>query len=124
MDLKFYICEHCGNIITLLRSSGAPVSCCGDPMKELVANTTDAAQEKHVPVVEISGSHVTVKVGTVAHPMLEAHYIMWICLQTSNGYQVVHLKPGDAPEAVFELAEGVKAEKAYAYCNMHGLWRS
>ena len=124
MDLKFYICEHCGNIITLLRSSGAPVSCCGDPMKELVANTTDAAQEKHVPVISTDGNKVVVKVGSTAHPMLPEHFIEWIYLETKQGGHRRALAAGDAPEAVFLLADGDQAVAAYAYCNLHGLWKA
>ena len=88
--------------------------------EEVIANTTDRAYEKHVPVIEHAGDSVTVKVGSVAHPMLEVHYIEWIVLETSTGYQKHELKPGDAPEAHFAVTEPVVA--AYEYCNLHGLW--
>lgn len=124
MELQFFLCERCGNLITLINKGGGPLNCCGQPMKELTANSSDGAHEKHVPVISVSGQNVTVTVGSVEHPMLDAHYIMWICLQTTNGFQVKHLTPGSKPSAVFALADGEKAEKAYAYCNLHGLWKS
>ena len=89
---------------------------------ELVANTVDAAFEKHVPVIEIAGDTVTVKVGSVEHPMLDAHYIEFILLLTETGMQMKWMKPGMKPEAVFKLVDGEKAVAAYEYCNLHGLW--
>jgi len=89
---------------------------------ELVANTVDAAQEKHVPVIEHSGDSVTVKVGSVAHPMLDVHWIEWIILETVTGYQKHDLKPGDEPIAHFAVTEPVIA--AFEYCNLHGLWKA
>ncbi|MCR5485563.1 MAG: desulfoferrodoxin [Clostridiales bacterium] len=121
---KFYICRHCGNIIAFVKASGVPVVCCGEKMQEIVPNTTDAATEKHVPVITVDGNKVTVKIGSVTHPMTEEHYITWILLRTEQGNQRKELKPGDAPEAVFALADGDKAISAYAYCNLHGLWKS
>lgn len=90
--------------------------------EELTANTTDGAHEKHVPVIEQQGDHVTVKVGSVEHPMLEAHYIQWILLETATGFQKKDLKPGEKPEAEFAVTEPVLA--AYEYCNLHGLWKA
>lgn len=124
MDLKFFICKHCGNIITHLLSSGVNVVCCGEPMAELIPNTSDGAGEKHVPVVKVNGQEVTVEVGSVQHPSLPAHYIQWIALHTENGVQFRYLKAGDAPKAVFVLADGEKAIAAYEYCNLHGLWKA
>ena len=92
--------------------------------EELVPNTTDAAGEKHVPVVETSGNVVTVTVGTVRHPMLEAHFITMIALETDRGYQVKYLKPGSEPQAKFLLEDGEKTVAAYEYCNLHGLWKA
>ena len=86
-------------------------------------NTTDAAGEKHVPVIKQNGQMVTVTVGSVEHPMLDVHYIEWIVLQTKNGVQRAELKPGDAPKAVFALVPGDEVEAAYAYCNLHSLWK-
>ncbi|MBQ9871956.1 MAG: desulfoferrodoxin [Eubacterium sp.] len=90
--------------------------------EELIPNTTDAANEKHVPVIETSGSEVTVTVGSVEHPMMEAHFIQWIIIETATGYQKKVLKPGEKPVAVFQSAEPVIA--AYEYCNLHGLWKA
>ena len=120
---KFFICRECGNLVEMVNSSGVKMICCGQEMQELVPNTVDAAKEKHVPVVEVEGNKVTVKVGSVTHPMVEEHYIQWIYLLTNNGVQRKCLKPGEEPVAVFALAEGDKAIEAYEYCNLHGLWK-
>lgn len=122
--MKFYVCEHCGNIITFVKSSGVPVMCCGQKMTEIVPGTTDAAVEKHVPVVKAEGSQVTVTVGAVEHPMLPEHFIEWIAVQTGQGYQLKYLQPGQAPAASFALAQGEQVEGVYAYCNLHGLWKA
>jgi superoxide reductase len=123
MQNKFFICEHCGNIIGMIYASGVPVVCCGEEMKELVPNTVDAAKEKHVPVVEVKGNTVEVKVGSVTHPMLAAHFIQWIYLETKNGGQRKSLNPGEEPKAVFTLIDD-EPVAAYAYCNLHGLWKT
>lgn len=120
--MKFYRCDHCGNIITKLNDSGVPVVCCGEPMKELVPGSTDGALEKHVPAVSVEGSVVKVQVGEVKHPMLEEHFIQFIALETKNGFQIKNLKPGDEPAAEFVLSDGDSAVAAYEYCNLHGLW--
>ena len=122
-DIRFFICKHCGNIITMVHDAGVPVVCCGEKMSELVPGSTDAATEKHVPVVEVNRNEVQVKVGSVAHPMEEKHFIQWIYLQTKEGVQSKHLKPHENPEAVFVLTAGDKAVAAYEYCNLHGLWK-
>ena len=122
--MKFYQCAHCGNIIAYINDSGLPVQCCVETMQPIEPNTTDAAGEKHVPVIKREGQTVTVTVGSVEHPMLEAHYIMWILLETKEGRQRKHLKPGDKPVAVFALTEGDEVVAAYEYCNLHGLWRA
>lgn len=124
MAEKFYLCKHCGNLVEMIHASGAKIICCGDPMTGLVPNTTDAAHEKHVPVVTVSGNTVHVQVGSVPHPMEEKHYIQWIYLQTEKGMQRKDLKPGDAPEADFALAADDKPVAALAYCNLHGLWKA
>lgn len=124
MEMKFYICEHCGNMIAMVRDKGVPVMCCGQKMTEIVPGTTDAAVEKHVPVFEVEDNIVHVKVGSVAHPMLDVHYIEWIAVQTTAGNQRKALKPGDAPEACFALCEGEEVEAVYAYCNLHSLWKA
>ena len=122
--MKFYVCAHCGNIITIVKSSGVPVMCCGEKMQEIIPGTVDAAVEKHLPVVSVEGSQVTVQVGSVEHPMLPEHFIEWIVLETSTGSQMKALTPGEKPQAVFALADGEKAVAAYAYCNLHGLWKA
>lgn len=120
--MKFYECSHCHNIIAYVKSSGVPVVCCGEPMKELIPNTTDAAGEKHVPVIQVDGNKVTVTVGSVEHPMLDAHYIMWIALETKQGNQRKELHPGEKPRAEFMISDGDEVVAAYEYCNLHGLW--
>ena len=104
MEQRFYICEHCGNIIAMVKSSGVPVVCCGEKMKEIIPGTTDAAVEKHV--------------------MLPEHHIEWVSLQTRQGNQRKALSPGDAPKVCFSICEGDEVEAVYAYCNLHGLWRA
>ncbi len=123
MDQKFFICEHCGNIIAMVKSSGVPVMCCGQKMKELIPGTTDAAVEKHVPEYEVKDGVVEVVVGAVEHPMVEEHFIEWILVQTNKGNQRKELKAGEAPKACFALCEGEEVEAVYAYCNLHGLWK-
>ena len=123
MEQMFYICERCGNIIAKVRDSGVPVICCGQPMTRIVPGTSDGAYEKHVPVYTVEGSVVTVTVGAVEHPMVDAHYIEWISLQTSSGNQRKILKPGDAPKACFAICEGDEVEAVFAYCNLHSLWK-
>ncbi len=119
---KFFICKHCGNIVGMVRNSGVPVVCCGEEMAELKANTVDAAKEKHVPVITVSGSTVTVKVGSVEHPMTAEHSIQWIYLETAKGAQRKCLSPGEKPEATFAITADDKVLAAYEYCNLHGLW--
>lgn len=123
MEQKIYVCEHCGNIVEVVKDSGVPVMCCGQKMTELIPGTTDAAVEKHVPVYEVKDGKVYVKVGEVEHPMVEAHYIEWISVQTNKGIQRKALSPEDKPEAVFAILEDETVEAVYAYCNLHGLWK-
>lgn len=124
MTQRFFICEHCGNIITLLEDHGVPVICCGQEMTELIPGTTDAAVEKHVPVYTVEDGVVTVQVGDVAHPMLPEHYIEWIWLQTEYGSQLKKLEPGSKPEATFHICTSDTVRAVYAYCNLHGLWEA
>lgn len=121
--MRFYICEHCGNIVTFVKSSGVPVMCCGQKMTELVPGTTDAAVEKHVPVIQAEGAQVIVTVGSVEHPMIPEHFIEWIALETKQGNQRKPLAPGQKPQAEFMICEGDEVVAAYAYCNLHGLWK-
>lgn len=120
--MKFYICEHCGNIITKIKDTGVPVVCCGQKMTELIPGTTDGALEKHVPVYEVKDNKVYVTVGSVEHPMLQQHYIEWISIQTNKGMQRKVLSPGQVPKVTFALCEDEKLEAVYEYCNLHGLW--
>ena len=122
--MKFYICKHCGNIVTKLTSANVPLKCCGETMQLLEAGVTDAAVEKHVPAVTVEGSLVKVSVGSVAHPMTAEHYIPWVVLETERGASIQWLNPEDAPEAVFALSEGQTPKAVYAYCNLHGLWKA
>ena len=122
--MEFYICEHCGNIIAMVKNSGVPVKCCGQNMTKIEPGTSDGALEKHVPVCSVDGNIVTVTVGSVEHPMVDAHYIEWIAIKTAQGAQRKLLKPGDAPTLTFALTQGDTFIEAYAYCNLHSLWKS
>lgn len=124
MEQKFFICEHCGNIIAMVKNAGVPVMCCGQKMTELVPGTTDASVEKHVPEYKVEGSKVVVTVGSVEHPMQEEHYIEWVSLQTKSGNQRKALKPGQEPKVCFAICDGDEVEAVYAYCNLHGLWKA
>ena len=124
MELKFYQCETCGQIIAKVKETAAPVVCCGKPMKQIIPGTVEASKEKHIPVYRTEGNIVIVEVGSTLHPMLEEHYIEWIALQTKFGNQRKALKPGDAPKACFSIGEGDEVEAVYAYCNLHGLWKA
>ena len=124
MEMKFYRCETCGQIVAIVKRTAAPLVCCGKPMKEIVPGTVDASQEKHLPVIEQNGNTVTVRVGSVEHPMLEEHHIEWIALQTKMGNQRKLLKAGDKPEACFALCDGDVPVAAFEWCNLHGLWKT
>ena len=119
---KFFICKHCGNIVGMVFDAKVPLVCCGEKMAELTPNTVDAAQEKHVPVITVNGNLVHVAIGSAEHPMLDAHYIQWVYLETEKGGQRKELQPGEKPEVTFALTEDDKAVAAYEYCNLHGLW--
>jgi len=120
-EATFYRCNRCGLIVAQVKAGHCVPQCCGEQMEKLVAGSVDAAAEKHVPAVTRDGNKLCVKVGEVEHPMLEAHYIEWIALATEDRVCIKYLKPGEAPEASFCLAEGVQGT-VYAYCNLHGLW--
>lgn len=121
-ETRFFICEHCKNIVGLINASGVPIKCCGQNMTELIPGVVDAAVEKHVPVATVDGNIVKVNVGEVTHPMTEDHYIQWVYLQTNKGGQRKNLLPNEAPEVTFALADE-KPVAVYAYCNLHGLWK-
>lgn len=122
--MKVFKCAKCGNIVSYLNKDKCDVKCCGEAMVELVPNTSDGAGEKHVPVVNLDGNIVKVEVGSVEHPMLEAHYIQWIAIETTQGRQRKTLTPEDKPAAEFALVEGEKLLAVYEYCNLHGLWKT
>jgi superoxide reductase len=122
MAIKYLKCEICGNIITFIDEVGPIPECCGQEMTELVPNTTDAAQEKHVPAIERDGANLTVKVGSVAHPMTPEHHIAWITVVQGNYTLTAQLDPTGAPEAAFTLPEAGSPIEVYEYCNLHGLW--
>ena len=150
----FYRCEKCGNMVTVVNNGGGTLTCCGQAMTKLEANSTNAAPEKHVPVISKENGKIQVTVGSVLHPMTAEHFIEWIALVTDEKVDIVYLKPGMEPKAEFlynaeqeeEIYTGVddeivpncegqpcnfvyedavaKKTTAYAYCNLHGLWKS
>lgn len=122
--MEFYICEHCGNLVGMVKNSGVPMMCCGQKMTKLEPGTSDGAVEKHVPAFQVEGNRVCVTVGEVEHPMTDAHYIEWIAIQTKQGAQRKILSPSDAPKAEFLLTEEDSLVAVYAYCNLHGLWKA
>lgn len=122
--MKFFVCEKCGNLVEMVKESGAPMMCCGQPMKELVPGTSDGAADKHVPVFTIEGNKITVTVGSTEHPMVDVHYIEWIAIETAKGVQRKVLKPEEKPSAQFVLTDDDSLVAVYAYCNLHGLWKA
>lgn len=122
-ETKFFICEHCGNIIGVIHDAGVPMMCCGQKMTQLVPGTVEASVEKHLPVVTVNSDKVKVEIGSVAHPMAEEHSILWVYLQTDKGGQRKNLAVGEAPSVEFALCNE-KPVAVYAYCNLHGLWKT
>jgi len=120
--LQVYKCELCGNIVEVLHAGAGELVCCGQPMRLMTENTVDAAKEKHVPVIEKVAGGYKIKVGSIAHPMEEKHYIEWIELLADGKAYRQFLNPGDTPEAVFAIEASVVS--AREYCNLHGLWRA
>lgn len=120
---KFYICEHCGNLIGMIHDAGVPMMCCGKKMVKLEPGVVEASHEKHIPVVKVDGNIVNVEVGSVEHPMIAEHSILWVYLQTDKGGQRKNLEVGKAPVVSFALADE-KPVAVYAYCNLHGLWKA
>lgn len=121
MENRFYICEHCGNIIGMIHDAGVPMMCCGKKMTQLEPGTVEASTEKHIPVVAVKDGVVEVNVGSVLHPMEEKHSILWVYLQTDRGGQRKCLEIGREPVVKFALLDE-KPVAVYAYCNLHGLW--
>ena len=121
MENKFYRCRHCGNVAFKPVDSGVSLVCCGEKMELLKAQSTDTAFEKHLPVaVRLNEDTVKVVVGSVIHPMTEEHHIAFIGIDTEDGIQLVF--PHGQPEAIFRTTSKVLA--VYAYCNLHGLWKT
>ena len=123
MDIKFYECQVCGNVIYKIVDSGMIPRCCGRQMEELVPGVEGGSKEHHVPVCKVEGNKVHVCIGSEAHPMEEKHHISWIALKTTKGAQLKTLEVDDKPEACFMLEDGEKPEEVYAYCTVHKLWK-
>ena len=121
--LRFFKCQHCGNVVVKLVDKNVPAFCCGEKMEELFANSVEASTEKHLPVVEMKDEIVDVKVGSVLHPMEEAHYINFLAVETESGFYIVSLLPGQVPEARVYVGDK-KVVAVYEYCNLHGLWKT
>ena len=119
--VDLYRCEVCGNIVALIKKGGGTLTCCGQEMTKLKANSTDAAKEKHVPVVTKENGRIKAAVGSTLHPMLPEHHIEWIALVAGNRVEFKFLKPGQEPRAEFA---GAESGTVYEYCNLHGLWKA
>lgn len=120
--MKLWRCPLCGNLMAVLEDGGVTPECCGQPMEEVPVGTADASAEKHVPVITTEADRVTVRIGTLPHPMTAMHYIQWICLQTERSGYWRELTPSDAPVAEFHPEKGDRPLCAWAFCNQHGLW--
>lgn len=124
MRVRFLICNHCGNIIAMIKDQGVPVKCCGESMKEIIAGTSEGAKEKHIPVYHVNGESVNVSIGEKEHPMTAEHYIDWVCLETEEGFQLKKLKASMPAKISFSLTKGDKVKSVYAFCNQHSLWKA
>lgn len=118
---RFFTCKHCGNTIGLINNGNTDIICCGEAMTELVPNTFDASEEKHVPQASYKDGIVDVQIGSVEHPMTEEHYIPWVYIQTEKGGQRKNLTPGSQPKVQFAIVDD-QPVAVFAYCNLHGLW--
>ncbi len=124
MEMKFYRCSLCGQIVAIVEESGVPLVCCGQEMEEMIPGSADASKEKHVPVISVHGNDVTVNIGSAPHPMTEEHSIEWVSLQTKCGNQRKALQPNDKPQVCFRICDGDEVISSFAYCNVHGLWKA
>ena len=124
MKELFFICKHCGNIIAMIKNSGVPIQCCGEDMQEIIPGTTEASEEKHIPVFKTEDDTVSVSVGSVEHPMTPEHYIEWVCIESNDGFQYKKLTPNMPPKVNFSLSKGDSVKAVYAFCNQHSLWKS
>ena len=122
--MKFYKCASCAKLLSVIDDAPCTPRCCGEAMKELIANTTDGAKEKHVPVFEVKDGVVTVCVGSAAHPMLPEHFIDFVALRTKSGCQVKKLHAGEEPKVSFAILPDDEIVEVYEYCNLHGLWKA
>ena len=122
-NTKFYVCPHCGNLVEMVNDAGVNPVCCGQKMNQLVPNTVEGSGEKHIPAVTVSDGIVEVNVGSVDHPMVDVHWIEWVQLVTDKGSYRKALNPGEAPNVKF-LLNNEKPVAVYAYCNLHGLWKT
>jgi len=122
-DQKFFICNHCGNMAGLIDNKGVPIVCCGEKMTELVPNIVEASVEKHLPAVTILGDSIEIQVGSVPHPMEEKHHIAFVYVETEGGGQRKRMGIGNEPKLTFRFADD-KPIAVYAYCNIHGLWKT
>lgn len=120
---QFFVCAHCGNVVEMVQDKGVKLFCCGQKMDELVPNTVEASGEKHIPAVAVKDGVVEVNVGAVDHPMVDVHWIEWVQLVTNRGSSRKWLNPGEAPKVSFLLGDE-KPLAVYAYCNLHGLWKT
>lgn len=123
MNQKYLRCQHCGNIVSVVKESGVSIICCGEKMKEIIPGTVEASREKHIPEYKLEGNKVIVNVGSIDHPMIPEHFIEWVSIQTKQGSQMKELTPGQKPEVCFTLCENDEVIAVYAYCNLHGLWK-
>ena len=122
-EKKFFVCEHCGNMVEMINNAGVPLMCCGKKMTYIEPGTVEASREKHIPVVTLEDNIVKIEVGAVEHPMVEEHSILWVYLETDKGVHRKNLEVGKPPVASFVLPNE-KPVAAYAYCNLHGLWKA
>ena len=120
---KFFVCKHCGNMIGLIKDQGVPVTCCGEKMTELIPNTVDAAFEKHLPDITVSGDNLIVQIGSTPHPMEEKHHICFVYVETKRGGQRKNFQIGEEPKLTFTFVDD-EPIAVYAYCNLHGLWKT
>lgn len=123
MEINFYNCKTCGNVIIMISSCDIPTSCCDEKMEKIIPGKSEGAHEKHIPVYEVTEHNVTVSVGSTEHPMTPEHFIEWVCIETDDGVQLKKLKP-DTPPRVSFAVNGNKIKAVYAFCNQHGLWRA
>ena len=122
-EVSFALCKHCGNLVGLINNAGVPLVCCGEKMQVLLANTVEASNEKHIPVIKLDNNKVRIEVGSVLHPMIPEHLIEWVYIQTSRGGHRKSLKAGEEPVLESSLLDE-ELVAAYAYCNLHGLWKA